>query len=211
MEYRIERFVVTDFEVNCYVLHANSDAVVIDPGSPGEILQYLQKHDLTLRMILNTHGHIDHICGNLELREATGADIAIGEEDAPMLADTLLCGADVFGWEYRAHRAQQTLHEGESVGYGPMQFEVIETPGHSPGSISLYDVRNAVLFPGDLVFMGSIGRYDLPGADRETIFRSLRKFLALPDDVTVYPGHGPATSVAQERSTNPYLLELQRW
>ena len=209
MTYEIHKLVVTQLEENCYILSEGSDAIVIDPGEHEPVMAFLKDRGLKCRMILNTHGHIDHICGNLTLQRTTGATIAIGREDAAMLASPVLCGAALFGWEFDEHKADVILNDGDTTGYGSMQFEVLATPGHSPGSRSFLDRKNKVLFSGDLVFIDSVGRWDVPGANRDDLFRSLKeKFLMLPDDVTVYPGHGPTTTVGRERRSNPYLQNL---
>lgn len=209
MTYQIERFVLTELQENCYILHEGSDAVVIDPGETKPVQEFLLAHGLTCQMILNTHGHIDHICGNLELQKVTGASITIGTEDAPMLDNPMLCGAALFGWSLDSHKADILVSDGDTTGLGSMLFEVLATPGHSPGSRSFLDRTNKVLFTGDLVFIDSVGRWDVAGANRDDLFRSLKeKFLTLPDDIVVYPGHGPSTTVGRERRFNPFLREL---
>jgi hydroxyacylglutathione hydrolase len=206
--YQIETFVFTELQENCYLLHENGDAIIIDPGESEQLQKFLREKRLTLRMILNTHGHVDHICGNHVLQRSTGAKIAIGSEDAPMLTSPMLCGAAYFGWDFDAHRADLIVNDGDTTGYGGMQFDVLATPGHSPGSRSFYDRANKILFSGDLVFIDSVGRWDIPGADRDALFDSLRnKFLPLPDDVKVYPGHGGPTTVGREREMNPFLQQ----
>ena len=208
MTYKIDRLVVTDLQENCYIVHDHADAVVIDPGETKPVQDFLKAHHLTCRLILNTHGHIDHICGNLALKNATGAGIAIGREDAVMLTSPVLCGATLFGFDFAEHNADTIVNDGDKVGYGSMQFEAIATPGHSPGSRSYLDRGNKVLFSGDLVFLDAVGRWDVPGANREDLFESLKRFLTLPDDIVVYPGHGPSTTVGRERRMNPFLQEL---
>lgn len=208
--YEIERFVTNELDENCYLLHAGSDAVLIDPGGGGErILSILNGRGLSLRLILNTHGHIDHICANQQLRAATGASLAIGVEDGPMLRNATLCGASYFGWDFEEHDADTLLRDGDQIGWGAIQFTALATPGHSPGSRSFYDAVGGVLFSGDLVFQGAVGRWDIPGADRDALFNSLRnKLLTLPDETVIYPGHGEPTTVGIERSTNPYLQPI---
>jgi hydroxyacylglutathione hydrolase len=208
--YTIERFITNQLEENCYLLHTGSDAIVIDPGGEvDQLLKIINGRELRLRLILNTHGHIDHICANEQLRTATGASLAIGVEDAPMLRNAMLCGASYFGWDFEEHEADTLLRDSDTIGYGPMHFVALATPGHSPGSRSFYDAQGAVLFSGDLVFQGSVGRWDIPGANRDDLFNSLRtKLLTLPDNTVVYPGHGEPTTVGLERATNPYLQEI---
>lgn len=209
MPIHIQHLVVTPLEENCYILlddHGNS--IVIDPGGEAErILQTLQKQSLKApEFILNTHGHVDHVGANSEVRNATGARIGVHPLDAPMLGSALLCGAEWIGLPYIEHEPDFLFTEEETVGTGELRFEVFHTPGHSPGSCILLNRENRILIGGDLVFQGGVGRWDLPGGDQETLFRSIRdKFLPLEDDIVVYPGHGPATTVGTERRSNPFF------
>jgi len=209
----IQSLVVTPLEENCYVLWNDAqDCIVIDPGGDVDhISAVLEKQKLRPQLIINTHGHIDHIGANADLREQTGARIGIHPMDAPMLQSSLLCGAQWLGMEYREHSPDFLYAEGQTIGTGALQFEVFHTPGHSPGSCILLNRANNFLVGGDLVFAGAVGRWDLPGGDEDTLFQSiLQKFLPLPDEVRVYPGHGPATTVGAERRNNPFLIPLER-
>lgn len=211
MAYQIDSFVVTSFEVNCYILHDSAgNAVVVDPGGDWQrLIDFLRRNSLTLRMILNTHGHADHICGNAHMKMATGAQIGIHALDAPMLESDTACLASVLDWPFMAHQADFTFKDGQSISCGEIQLQVLHTPGHTPGSSCFYDKDQSVLFCGDLVFRGSVGRYDLPGGSEQMLFDSLRnKFLPLPEHTSVLPGHGPQTSVGVEKRTNPFLLDL---
>ena len=209
----VHTLVVTPLEENCYILWNDAgDCVVVDPGGEVErISAALAERGLKPQLILNTHGHIDHIGANADLRDATGARITIHALDAPMLSSSLLCGATWLGMDYREHTQDFLYAEGEMVGAGGIQFEVFHTPGHSPGSCILLNRENRILMGGDLVFEGGVGRWDLLGGDQEVLFTSiLEKFLPLPDDVKVYPGHGPATTVGRERRSNPFLVPLEQ-
>jgi glyoxylase-like metal-dependent hydrolase (beta-lactamase superfamily II) len=211
MSYEIERFVVTDFEANCYLLHdPEGNAIVVDPGGEGDrILDAVRRKNLSVRLILNTHGHFDHAGANAQIRAATGAALAIHSDDAPMLADGVLCGALLFGYDFAPVEPDRLLGEGDTVGCGEMNFEVLHTPGHTPGSASFLDRANARLFSGDFVFRGAVGRWDLPGGSEEALMRALRqKLLVLPDNTTVFSGHGEMTTVGHERRTNPFLVGL---
>lgn len=205
----IQHFTVTELEENCYVVwdEQSRDCVVIDPGGEVErIERFLGDQKLAPALILNTHGHIDHIGGNAQLRRATGARIGVHAEDAPMLSSRLLCGADWLGWSFEEHLPDFLLLEGSNITSGSLVFEVAHTPGHSPGSVSLYLADAGHVFSGDLVFRGGVGRWDLPGGDQAVLMKSIREqFLSLPDAVHVHPGHGPATTVGLERRTNPYF------
>lgn len=209
MTIQFQCFTVTELEENCYIVwdDQTGDTVVIDPGGEAELITtFLRDRQLGVRLILNTHGHIDHIGANDALRAATGAPIGIHQNDAPMLASRLLCGADWLGWKYTEHEHDFLLNEGEAVTAGSLRFEVTHTPGHSPGSVMLHLAEAGLLFSGDLVFLGGVGRWDLPGGNADVLFQSIReKFLPLPDETRVFPGHGPSTTVGAERLTNPYL------
>ncbi|AXA36269.1 MAG: MBL fold metallo-hydrolase [Candidatus Sumerlaea sp.] len=208
MNYRIHLLVGTPFESNCYVLTApDGAAVVIDPNEhTDEILEILRREKARLEVILNTHGHCDHVWGNASLAEVTGAPIAVHELDAPMLTNAILNGSAIFGFPYSPVAPQRLLQDGEDITAGSMVLRVLHTPGHSPGSVCYYDERNGHLFTGDLLFQGSVGRTDLPGGSYEELMTSLRrKILLLSDETLVYPGHGPSTTIGDERRTNPFL------
>lgn len=210
MTYQISELVLTELAENCYICHsANKLAVAIDPGGDVDVvLRFLKKNGLDLQLILNTHGHADHVGGNAELRKATGARIGISADESVVLGSAMLCGATFLGWDFTPHEPDFVFYDGQTVGLGDIQFEVIHTPGHTPGSCIFVDRQNGVCFSGDLVFRGSIGRYDLPGGSRDALFDSLlSKFLQLPDSMAVYPGHGGATTVGIERRSNPFLSE----
>lgn len=209
----LHTIVVTPLEQNCSVLWADSgQCIVVDPGGDLEQIRlFLELKQLKPDLILNTHGHIDHIGANAELRSLTGAQIAIHPQDAPMLSSRLLCGADWLQMDFTEHQPDFLLKEGEATGTSDIPLEVFHVPGHSPGSVMFLNRQNRILLGGDLVFRGGVGRWDLPGGDEAMLFQSIaQKFLPLDDDLRVYPGHGPSTTVGHERRTNPYLLALSR-
>ncbi len=178
---------------------------MIDPGfdrreEAGKVLGVLEDNGLKVKFIVDTHGHSDHVCGNGVVKEATAASIMIHELDAGMLGAE---GAGFSGFP-RSPVADGFLKEGDVVRFGLVGLRVLHTPGHSPGSISL--LGDDCVFTGDTLFAGSIGRWDLPGGDGKEILRSVRERLAvLPDEFLVYPGHGPASTVDEERRCNPFL------
>ncbi len=194
-------------EVNCYILGCETTrkAAVIDPGGdPERILALLKKHQLNLEMIINTHGHFDHIGANRALCEATGAELLIHRADRPLLEHAAEHAA---GFGLTADSSPEPTHElndGESLSLGELRIQVMHTPGHSPGGVCLYIEDH--LFVGDTLFAGSIGRTDLPGGDYSLLISSIREnLLPLPDATKVYPGHGPITTIGNEKLHNPFL------
>jgi len=203
----LETLVVTMFGVNCYILGSEQtrEAIVIDPGGgTKEILKTLDQHQLSLRYILATHCHLDHIGGLKKLKEATGAEfLAHAAEEV----STKIMGpmAALFGLKEKyCPKPDRTITEGEIISVGEINLRVIHTPGHSPGGLSFHD--NGFVFVGDTLFMGSIGRTDFPGCSYTALINSVRtKLFPLGDEVKVYPGHGPATTIGTERAYNPFF------
>lgn len=195
---------------NCYVVSCaeTREALVIDPGSEivGEnerILREVNQHRLRVKYIVNTHGHPDHIGGNGIVKKATGALILIHEYDAPMLTSGAGNLSRLLGLNVTSPPADRMLHEGDVIQAGKIKLKVLHTPGHSRGGVSL--LGDGVVFTGDTLFAGSIGRYDLSGASFEELMHSLKRLAALPDHVKVYPGHGPTSTVGEEKRNNPFL------
>jgi glyoxylase-like metal-dependent hydrolase (beta-lactamase superfamily II) len=198
--------VVGPIQANCFIAGCEQtrEAVVIDPGDEARrILSALQKQALQLKYIINTHGHFDHVGANKALKDLTGAPVLIHEGDAPMLAH-LSASAGVWGMRAQDSPADRLLKDGDRVTFGQITLEVIHTPGHSPGGISLYTPK--VLFVGDTLFAGSIGRTDFPGGDYDLLISVVRnRLFVLGDDVKVFPGHGPATTIGNEKKFNPFF------
>ena len=201
------------FAENTYVTWrpGQADAVVIDPGfEPEPVLARLRAEGLTVRLILNTHGHVDHIAGNAEVKRAfPEAPLVIGAGDAAMLTDPWQNLSGPFGLSITSPPADRTVREGDVVEYAGLRLEVLEIPGHSPGHV-VYLLRDdpPVVFGGDVLFGGSIGRTDFPGGDLHQLLSGIRaKLWPLPDATVVHPGHGPATTVGHEKRTNPFLAE----
>ncbi len=202
----IEDLIVGPIMSNCFIIgcETTKEAAVIDPGDEAnKILMTLAKHKLKVKYIINTHGHVDHVGGNKKLKEATGADLLIHSLDAPMLSRISATGA---AWGLNVEDSpppDQMLKDGDEIKFGNITLKVIHTPGHSQGGISLY--TDGCVFVGDTLFSGSIGRTDFPGGDYDTLISSIRnKLFVLGDNVKVYTGHGPETSIAVEKKHNPF-------
>ncbi|WP_321491647.1 MBL fold metallo-hydrolase [uncultured Desulfobacter sp.] len=203
----IHKLEVGPIMANCYILGCEDtkQAAVIDPGDDADrILMTLAKAELKVKYLINTHGHFDHVGANKRMKEVTGAQIAIHPDDEPMLLD-LSRHARMFGLgAENSPPADIHLRDNDTISFGNITLEVIHTPGHSPGGISLYTPGH--LFVGDTLFMGSIGRTDLPGGDYDTLISSIKtRLLNLDVNTVVYPGHGPKTSIANEKRMNPFL------
>ncbi len=195
-------------QTNCYVVGCEQtrEGVVIDPGGhPDRILAEIERLALTIRYILNTHAHFDHTDANGALVKATGAPLAIHREDRPLLEAS--GGAAVFG--LRANPSPPPdleLRGGDRLEVGNLRLEVLHTPGHTPGHVCFYEPTEMVLYDGDVLFRRGIGRTDLPGGSWQQLLHSIRKVLfALPDETVVYSGHGPATTIGEEKRLNPWL------
>lgn len=206
----LERLVVGPLGVNCYILgdDATREAFVIDPGGNArDILNALQQHHLKVSAVVNTHAHFDHVVALDEIRAATDAPFMIHVDEADMLAKAQASAA-LFGLAIPLQKpADRLLHEGDELNAGKISLKVLHTPGHTPGGICLLNGKN--LFVGDTLFQGSIGRTDFPGGDYGTLMRSIRdKLFPLPDDTVVYPGHGPSTTLREEKALNPFLRPL---
>jgi glyoxylase-like metal-dependent hydrolase (beta-lactamase superfamily II) len=203
----IETFPVGAFQCNCSVLACpdKKEALVVDPGGEHQrILEILRHHDLTLRWIVHTHAHLDHIYETRDLNEQAGGTIALHKDDL-FLWDGFAMQAAMFGWRVRPTLpVEHWLKHGESLDVGSDRVGVLHTPGHTPGSCCF--TVGSMLFAGDTLFQGSIGRTDLPGGDFPTMARSIKERLyTLPPDTEVIPGHGPPTTVGDEARHNPFV------
>jgi glyoxylase-like metal-dependent hydrolase (beta-lactamase superfamily II) len=194
---------------NCSVLgdEATREAIVIDPGDDvSGIVEILRQHGLTAKMIVITHAHIDHIGGAAKLRALTGAPVYMHEADK-MLSDQLHVQAAWLGMEAPENPGiDAPAREGDIIRAGSIAANVLHTPGHTQGSISLYIPLESKLIAGDTLFAGSVGRTDLPGGDSAALARSIRsKLYILPEDTVVVPGHGGLTSIGEEKRHNPFV------
>lgn len=200
------------FEENTYIayLSGREDCIVFDPGlEPRGILDYLEEHTLTPAAIVCTHGHSDHIAGNIVLKQRwPECPIVIGAGDAPKLTDPQLNLSAAFGLSIVSPPAERTVSEGDRFEVAGITLDVFETPGHSPGHVVFLCRQTEPwrLFGGDVLFWGSIGRTDFPDGDFDALRRSIHeKLFTLPDDTLVFSGHGPETTIGRERQTNPWV------
>ncbi|MCF6157534.1 MAG: MBL fold metallo-hydrolase [wastewater metagenome] len=202
-----ETLMIGPLEVNCYLIGSKKDnaAIVIDAGgNPEEILDLLKRHNLTLRYILNTHAHFDHVGGVGYLQDKTGAAFLLHQEDMPLLG-YLNDQTSAFGMSpIPTPRVDKPLADNEEIPVGDETLQVIHTPGHSPGSVCF--LINDALFSGDTLFAGSIGRTDFYGGSHTKIIHSIKtRLFTLGDHVVVYPGHGEPTTIGEERLHNPFF------
>ena len=204
----LKKLVVGPLNTNCYLVwcEETKETAIIDPGfnstkTLAKIKKLIDDFKLSVKFIINTHGHLDHTCGDLLIKKITDAAIAIHEEDAYMLTE--ISPWSFLGLEPPKTSPDLTLSDGDIISVGSLEFEVLHTPGHTMGSICLK--HGKILFSGDTLFAGSIGRIDLPESSEEKMRNSIRKLMVLPDNIVVYPGHGPKTTIGSEKALNPYV------
>ncbi|MAY73474.1 MAG: hypothetical protein CMJ31_01890 [Phycisphaerae bacterium] len=208
----IEGYVLGAYGTNCYLLRSSEDAsippAIVDCGeSPAALLDAAERCETPPSVIVLTHAHVDHIAGLFNARKRfPDAPIWIHENEGDWLTDARLNLSMFSGSEVTAPPAGRLLKDGEKVELAGVAWEVRHTPGHSPGSVSLYNAAAGIVLAGDALFNGSIGRTDFPGCSFEQLERSIRdRLYSLPDETTVYPGHGPSTTIGREKATNPFV------
>src|SRR5438270_7906869 len=205
-----EIFPVGPLQCNCSVIGDESthEAIVIDPGDDIDtVVAAIAKHKLTVKQIVITHAHIDHVGGAMKLKKLTGAPILLNENDTGLLKMLDVQAAWVGMKSPGAVSIDSGLANGDVISVGSLRANVMHTPGHTEGSVCIYFPAEQKLVAGDTLFAGSIGRTDLPGGSFERIMSSLHeKVLALPDETVVVPGHGPQTTIGTERESNPFLV-----
>jgi len=218
---RIETLAVGPMAANCHIVagSGSSEAAVIDPGGDArDILQTVRRLGLTVAAIIHTHGHVDHIAAAAEVKRATGAPVIAHRLEAPMLTEPTLNLSAWAGFPVYGPPADRLVEDGEEIRIGRLIVKVLHTPGHTPGGISLVvwddpthpacgpEAAGPVIFSGDTLFAGSVGRADFPGGSFADLIEGIKqKLLVFPDDTEVHPGHGPVTTIGEERETNPFL------
>lgn len=206
---KVQTITVGPFQVNCYLVwdEESGDGVIIDPGAEaGTIIAKVKESGCTPKAILLTHGHGDHIAAVAEIKDEYHLPLYIGKGEEELLENPSANVSAMFSQPIVAPPADKLLGDEEIVSAGTMQLKTFSTPGHSPGGVCYLHERRAILFCGDTLFQGSIGRTDFPGCSHSKLINSIEtKILTLPDEVVCFPGHGPATTVGAERTGNPFL------
>jgi hydroxyacylglutathione hydrolase len=208
---KIQLFVFNPLQENTFVLFdETNECVVIDPGCADEaeryeIAEFISHNNLKIKFLLNTHCHVDHVLGNYFIKEKFKAPLLIHEKDLATLKAVKIYAPHYGFFQYDDSDPDGFLKEGDVVKFGNQSLSVLFVPGHAPGHIAFYDASNKYVIGGDVLFYNSIGRTDLPGGSFDVLINSIQqKFFSLPDDTTVYPGHGPETTIGYEKKTNPF-------
>lgn len=203
--FSIDVLEVGDFLTNCYLIHCDGKAIVIDPGDePEKIIGLIEQISVKVEKIILTHGHIDHIKALPEVRQATRAPVFIHQEDAIMLTDAKRNLSYYHDTAFTTKPTDELLIDGDEIILGNHTIKVLHTPGHSTGGISF--LMDDIILTGDALFLNSIGRTDLPGSDHTTLIKAINdKLMSLPPETRAYPGHGPQTTIGHEKENNPWL------
>lgn len=207
----LESFTFNPFAENTYVVHDETmETIIIDPGCCNrseemDLAEYINRKELTVKKLINTHCHIDHVLGNYFIKSKYNVPLYIHSFEEPVLKAVKTYASNYGFPQYHEVLPDSFLSEGDLVTVGNYQFNVLFVPGHSPGHIALYNKDSNILIGGDVLFENSIGRTDLPGGDYDTLIASIQnKLFSLPDEVTVHCGHGPSTTIGYEKRTNPF-------
>ncbi|MHC4570833.1 MAG: MBL fold metallo-hydrolase [Planctomycetota bacterium] len=208
---KIDRLILGAYQTNCYILRssvADKDCLIIDTGlEAGELVDFLQRHELNPVAVVLTHGHADHITGLVALRDKfPNTKVYIHKLDAEMLTSAKDNLSALAGVLFMSEPADFLIEEGNVIEEANIKLQVLHTPGHTQGGICLYSKDEGIVFSGDTLFADSVGRTDFPGGDIKQLTTGIKeKLCVLPDETVVYPGHGPVTTIAQEKASNPYL------
>ena len=209
MSHKVHTVVVGPFAVNCYLLwdEATSEGVIIDPGGDDDVIAYeVDQMEMTPKAILLTHGHGDHIAAVEAVQQLYKIPLYVGRGEEELLANPSANISAYFDKPIVAPKPDHTVVDEDLITVGPISLRVLATPGHTPAGVCYLDEEQGVVFCGDTLFAGSIGRTDLPGGNPEQLLKSIHnKLMTLPDSVVCLPGHGPATTVGSERTSNPFL------
>jgi hydroxyacylglutathione hydrolase len=212
---KIHEFVFNPLQENTYVLFDDTkECVVIDPGcyeaiEKMELADFIAEHQLQVKMLLNTHCHVDHVLGNYFVKEKYKTKLYIHQKDEPVLKAVKVYAPHYGFYQYEEATADVYMDENLPINFGHQSLQVLFVPGHAPGHVAFYSAPDKILIGGDVLFYNSIGRTDLPGGDYDTLINSIQQTLfALPDETKVYPGHGPATTIGFEKRTNPFCAIL---
>ncbi len=207
----IKQFVFNPFMENTFVLYDETkECIIIDPGcyekeEEEQLKNFILENELTVKKLLNTHCHIDHVLGNDFIKKAFDVPLTIHPKDVPTLKSNEIV-APIYGFgNYKPSTADEFVEDGETILFGNSSLEVVFVPGHSPGHIALFDADQKTCIGGDVLFKGSIGRTDLPGGDYDILLKSIKdRLFTLGDKVIVYPGHGSSTTIQDEKESNPF-------
>lgn len=207
----VKTFVFNPFQENSYIIYDESkEAAIIDPGcyepdEKDELIDFIDREGLRVTKLLNTHCHVDHVLGNSFVKEKFNVGLQIHRQDEPTLKAVKVYSSNYGFYQYDEATPDGYLEEGDQITVGTEKLEVLFVPGHSPGHVAFYHAGNKILIGGDVLFYNSIGRTDLPGGNSDLLINAIhKKLFTLPDDVKVYPGHGPPTTIGFEKKTNPF-------
>jgi len=201
---RYETFCGGIFETNCYLWHGPDGAILFD--APEGSCEWLQRNRVELKLLLLTHGHIDHIADLAKIKETFACQLGCHPETLPMISDPNFFRHYGFGFDIKAVQPDFFVDETAEGDFLGAKFQVLEVPGHCPGSLCFFYPTEKLLIGGDVLFAGGVGRWDLPGGDSGLLFRGIKsKLFPLGNEVTVLPGHGPPTTIGEERATNPFV------